>query len=105
MLKAIYGNTQETYILTLYIKFHQVKHYIHLKIPIYKKQEKLIHDFILYTRNFLHEMESKYCIMGVSMRINNENETHIYYISCFHTNIIGVHIKSSWIHVMKTISK
>ena len=24
---------------------------------------------------------------------------HIYYISCFHTNIL--HIKSSWIHVMK----
>ena len=41
---------------------------IHLNIPLYKKQEKLIHDFILYTRNFLHEMGSRYCI-------NNENET------------------------------
>ena len=40
------------------------KHYLHINIPIYKKQQKLIHDFILYTRNFLHEMESKYCIMG-----------------------------------------
>ena len=56
--------TQQIYILTLYIKFHQVKHYIHLNIPIYKKQENLLHDFMLYTRNFLHEMESKYCIMG-----------------------------------------
>ena len=36
---------------------------IHLKIPLYKKQEKLIHEFILYAKNFLHEMESKYCIM------------------------------------------
>ena len=40
------GNTQEIYISTLYIKFHQFQHYIHLKIPIYKKQENLIHDFI-----------------------------------------------------------
>ena len=47
MLKAIYGNTQQIYILTLYIKFHQVKHYIHFNISIYKKQEKLIYDFIL----------------------------------------------------------
>ena len=54
----------KNYISTLYIKFHQVKHYIHLKIPIYKKEEKMIHEFILYTRNFLHDMESKYCIMG-----------------------------------------
>ena len=37
-------------ILTLYIKFHQSKHYIHLNIPICKKQEKLIHEFILYTQ-------------------------------------------------------
>ena len=56
--------TQQIHILTLCIKFHQVKHYIHLKIPIYKKLENLLHDFMLYTRNFLHEMESKYCIMG-----------------------------------------
>ena len=28
------------------------------------KEGKFIHEFILYTRNFLHEMESKYCIMG-----------------------------------------
>ena len=28
--------------------------------PIYKKQEKLIHDFILYIRNFLHKMGSRY---------------------------------------------
>ena len=31
---------------------------------IYNKYTNLIHNFILYTRNFLHEMESKYCIMG-----------------------------------------
>ena len=30
-----------------------------------------IHDFILYTRNFLYEMESKYCIMG-SINQNKE---------------------------------
>ena len=47
MLKAIYGNTQQIYISTLYIKFHQVKHYIHFNIPIYKKQENLVYDFIL----------------------------------------------------------
>ena len=29
-----------------------------------------LHDFILHTRNFLHEMESKYCIMGII----NENK-------------------------------
>ena len=38
-------------------------------IRIYKKQEKLIHDFILYTRNFLHKMGSIY-------QINNENVTY-----------------------------
>ena len=59
LLKATYGNTQQIYLLTLYIKFHQVKYYIHLKIPIYKKQEKLIHDFILYTRNFLQQNEKQ----------------------------------------------
>ena len=32
-------DTQQIYISTLYIKFHQVNHYIHLNIPIYKKQE------------------------------------------------------------------
>ena len=39
---------------------------------------------------------------GVSIKLNNENETytlHFNYISCFHTNIL--HIKFSWIHVMK----
>ena len=46
------------------IKFHQLKHHLHINIPIYKKEENLIHDFILHTRNFLHEMENKYCIMG-----------------------------------------
>ena len=35
------------------------------------------------------------------MNINNENETYIHNISCFHTNIL--HIKFSWIHVMKNI--
>ena len=57
-------DTQQIYVSTLYIKFHQVKHYIHLKILMYKNEEELKHEFILYTRNFLHEMESKYCIMG-----------------------------------------
>ena len=38
--------------------------YTRISKSLYKKQEKLIHDFILYTRNLLHEMESKYCIMG-----------------------------------------
>ena len=57
-----------------------------------------LHYFILYTRNFLHENGSKYCIMGVSMKINNENETYtIHFI--FHTNIH--HIKSSRIRVME----
>ena len=32
--------------------------------PYIQETTKLIHDFILYTRNFLHEMESKYCIIG-----------------------------------------
>ena len=32
--------------------------------PYIQETTKLIHDFILYTRNFLHEMESKYCLMG-----------------------------------------
>ena len=41
---------QNIHINITYIKFHQIKHYIH--------------EFILYTRNFLHEMKSKYCIMG-----------------------------------------
>ena len=27
------------HIYIIYIKFHQFKHYIHLNIPIYKKQE------------------------------------------------------------------
>ena len=35
------------------------------------------------------------------MKINNENETYMYYISCLHTNILN--IKFSWIHVMKNI--
>ena len=35
---------------------------------------------------------------GVLMKINKENE-NIYYISCFHTNIL--HIEFSWIHVME----
>ena len=59
MLKAIYGNTQAIYISALYIKFHQVKHYIHLKIPIYKKQQKLIHDFILYTQETSYTQNGK----------------------------------------------
>ena len=42
-------HTQEIYISTLYIKFHQSKHYLHINIPIYKKQEKLIHDYIQET--------------------------------------------------------
>ena len=63
------------YISTLYIKFLQVQHYIHFNIPIYKK-EKLIHEFILYTRNFLHEMESKW---RVSIKTNNENEKYIFH--------------------------
>ena len=70
MLKAIYGNTQEIYILTIHqISSSQALHtsqnpYTRISKSLYKKQEKLIHDFILYTRNLLHEMESKYCIMG-----------------------------------------
>ena len=100
MLKAIYGNTQQIYISTLYIKFHQVMHYIHFNIPIYKKQEKLIHEFILYTRN-PHEMESKYCIMGSINQNKRMEMEHIHYISCFHTNIL--HIKFSWIQAMKNI--
>ena len=32
--------------------------------PCIQEEEKLIHDFILYTRNFPHKMESKYCIVG-----------------------------------------
>ena len=32
------------YISTLYIKFHRSKHYLHFNIPIYTKQEELIHD-------------------------------------------------------------
>ena len=32
-----------------------IQYYLHLNIPIYKKQEKLKNDFIPYTRNFLHK--------------------------------------------------
>ena len=39
-------DTQQNYISTLYIQFHQSKHYLHIKIPIYKNEEKFIHDFI-----------------------------------------------------------
>ena len=48
-----------TLYIYIYTKFHQLKNY-------HKKQEKLIHEFILYrsTRNFLHKLESKYYIMG-----------------------------------------
>ena len=37
------------------------------ELPTFKKtkeRRKLIHEFIVYTRNFLHEMERKYYIMG-----------------------------------------
>ena len=30
--------------------------------PYIQERRKL--DFIIYTKNFLHEMESQYCIMG-----------------------------------------
>ena len=30
----------------------------YINIPIYKRQEKLIPEFILYKRNFLHENET-----------------------------------------------
>ena len=76
--------TTKLHINITYIKFHQVEHYIH--------------DFILYTRNFLHERENKYCIMGSINQINNENEKYILHF-IFHTNI--PHIKFSWIHAMK----
>ena len=49
----------ENYISTLYIKFHQVNHFIHLKIPIYKKEEKLIHDFILYIQETSYKNEKQ----------------------------------------------
>ena len=45
-----------------YTSNNQSKHFLHINIPIYKKQEKLIHDFIQET-SYL-KMESKYCIMG-----------------------------------------
>ena len=55
----------KNHISTLYIKFHQVNHYIHLNIPIYTKEGTLIYDFILYTQETSYmKMESKYCIMG-----------------------------------------
>ena len=71
--------SQISHIYIIYIKFHQIHHYSHLNIPIYKKQEKLIHDLILYIRNFLHEMGSRYCI-------NNENEIikNIFLIKTIH---------------------
>ena len=102
MLKAIYGNTQEIYISALYIKLHHVKHYIHLKIHIYKKQEKFIHDFILYTQETSYmKWKPNIAKWGVSIKINNENETYtIHFI--FHTNIL--HIKSSRIPVMENNS-
>ena len=34
-------------------------------------------------------METKYCIMGVSIKINNENETYILHF-IFHTNILRI---------------
>ena len=104
LLKAIYGNiicnlnvihkkyTYQHYIYQIY----QSKHYLlHINIPIYKKEENLIHDFIQETS--YNKMRSEYCIMGSINRAMKMK--HIYYISCFHTNIL--HIKFSWIHVMK----
>ena len=99
MLLQFQLDTQQIYMSTLYIKFHQLKHYIHLKIPIYKNQEKLIHDFILYTRNLLHtKWKTNIEQWGVSIKINNENEKYTLHF-IFHTNIL--HIKFSWIHVME----
>ena len=55
-----------TYLHYIY-QISSIQALLHFNISIYKKQEKLIYDFILYTRNFLHKMGSRYCI-------NNENE-------------------------------
>ena len=66
-----------------------------------RKQEKLIHDLILYTRNLLHENGKQILHNGEYQSRQTMKMKHIHYISCFHTNIL--HIKFSWIHVMKNI--
>ena len=83
------------YVATLHISFHQFQHYIHLKIPIYNKHEKLIHEFILYTQETSYmKWKTNIAYWGVSMKINDENEKYILHF-IFHTNIL--HIKFSWI--------
>ena len=63
-----------------------------------RKEENLMYESILNTTNFPHEMESKYCKMGVSIKINNENEEYILHF-IFHTKIL--HIKSLRIPIIR----
>ena len=64
-----------------------------------KKQENLLHDFLLYTQETSHtKWKENTAYWGVSMKINNENEKYTLHF-IFHTNIL--HIKFSWIHAMK----
>ena len=71
------------YISTLYIKFLQVQHYIHFNIPIYKKEEKLIHEFIFYTRNFLHENGKQILHNGEYQSRQTMKMKNIHYITYF----------------------
>ena len=90
MVKALYGNKPEIYISTLYISnFIQLKNY-------QKKQEKLIHDLIQETSYM--KRKAKIEQLGVSMKINNENEKYTLHF-IFHTKYL--HIKSSRIPVIK----
>ena len=63
-----------------------------------RKEENLMYESTLNTTNFSHEMESKYCIMGVSIKLNNENEKYILHF-IFHTKIL--HIKSLRIPIIR----
>ena len=69
--------------LRQYMEIHNKIAYQH-----YNQVMHYIHDFILYTRNFLHKMKWKanIALWGVSMKINNENEKYTLYF-IFHTNI------------------
>ena len=50
-----------------------------------KKEENLLHDFILYTQETSHtKWKVNIAYWGVSMKINNENENYILHL-IFHT--------------------
>ena len=88
----IYKVTFHISTLYIYIKFHQLRNY-------HKKQENLLHDFILHTRNFLHENGKKILHDGEYQSRYIMKKNNIHNISYFIHYILL--IKSSRIPVMK----